>query len=247
MWERQLAVLADRGWRVIAPHFRGFGNVSPGSDPNGTTSVPLGSDPAAVSAIDDYAADIIDLLDSLHLHDAVVVGLSMGGYVALALLRLAPHYVHALVLADTRPQADTPESASNRVRLAQLARDHGVAAVADDVLPKLIGETTRRDRPAVVSRVRELALENSVSGVVGALDAMRTRPDSTAVLASIHAPTLIIVGDEDALTPPAVSEAMHKAVAGSSLVVVPGAGHLSNLEDADAFNAALAKFLDHQV
>jgi 3-oxoadipate enol-lactonase len=171
----------------------------------------------------------------------------MGGYVAFALLRLAPNYIHALVLADTRPQADTPESASNRVRLAQLARDRGVAAVAGDVIPKLLGATTHRERPAVVSRARELALENSVNGVVGALDAMRTRPDSSDVLASIHVPTLIIVGDEDALTPPDAAEAMHKAIGGSSRVVVPGAGHLSNLEDAAAFNAALAKFLDHQV
>jgi len=247
MWDAQLTAFADRGWRVIAPHFRGFGVGVAGSDPIGTTSVPMGSDPVAVSAIDDYAADVIDLLDHLHITDAVVLGLSLGGYVAFAMLRLAPNYLHALVLADTRPQADTPEGASNRVRLAQLARDSGVGAVVDDILPKLVGETTRRERPAIVSNVRTLGLASSVSGVVGALGAMRTRPDSTDVLPTIHVPTLILVGAEDALTPPMDAEAMHKAVTGSSLVVVPDAGHLSSLENADAFNEALAKFLEHRV
>src|SRR5262249_52053653 len=122
MWDAQLTAFADRGWRVIAPHFRGFGGGVAGSGvaapgPLGTTSVPMGSDPVAVSAIDDYAGDVIDLLDHLHITDAVVLGLSMGGYVAFAMLRLASNYIHALVLADTRPQADTPEGASNRVRL----------------------------------------------------------------------------------------------------------------------------------
>ena len=237
MWEGQLGVFAARGWHVIAPHFRGFGTM--GSDP--------GSDPIAVSAIDDYAGDIIDLLDNLHITDAVVLGLSMGGYVALAMLRLAPNYIHALVLADTRPQADTPESASNRVRLAQLAGDRGVTAVADELVPKLVGETTRRNNPALVTAIRELALSTSVNGVVGALNAMRTRPDSTAVLASIRVPTLIVVGDEDGLTPPAVAEAMHHAIAGSTLTLVPRAGHLSSLEIADVFNDGLAKFLEHRV
>jgi 3-oxoadipate enol-lactonase len=250
MWESQLAAFADRGWHVIAPHFRGFGDWSPaskGSDPNGTTSVPSGSDPIAVSAIDDYAADVVDLLDSLQIPEAVVAGLSLGGYVAFAMMRLAPRYIHALVLADTRPEADTPEGAANRVRLAQLAREQGVAAVVDELLPKLLGPTTRRDRPAIVDTVRSLAVTNSVDGVVGALHAMKTRPDSTPVLASIHVPTLIVVGDEDGITPPPVAEAMKNAIAGSTLASVPRAGHLSSLENADAFTVALAQFLEHQV
>src|SRR5262245_34877759 len=247
MWDAQLTMFADRGWRVIAPHFRGFGVGVAESDPIGTIAVPMGSDPVAISAIDDYAGDVIDLLDHLHITDAVVLGLSMGGYVAFAMQRLASNYIHALVLADTRPQADTPEGASNRVRLAQLARHRVVAAVVDDVMPKLLGETTWHERPAIVSEVRTLGLANSVSGVVGALDAMRTRPDSTDVLATIHLPTLILVGAEDALTPPGEAEAMHKAVTGSTLVVVPDAGHLSSLENADVFNEALAKFLEHRV
>jgi len=236
MWEPQLAVFAARGWHALAPHFRGFAT---GSDP--------GSDPVAVSAIDDYAGDVIDLLDALHMPDAVVVGLSMGGYVALAMMRLAPRYLHGVVLADTRADADTPEGAANRDRMAQLARERGVAAVVDELIPKLLGPATRRDNPAVEAAVRSLAAQNSVSGVVGALHALKTRPDSTPVLASIHVPALIVAGEEDAITPPAVAEGLHKGIAGSTLSIVPRAGHLSSLENTDAFNAALAQFLEHRV
>jgi len=250
MWEPQLAAFAARGWHAIAPHLRGFGEWSPaskGSDPTGTTGGTLGSDPVAVSAIDDYAADVIDLLDALHLPDAVVVGLSMGGYVALAMMRLAPRYLHGLVLADTRADADTPEGAANRDRMAQLARDRGVAAVVDELIPKLLGPTTRRDNPAVETTVRSMGAQQSVSSIVGALHALKTRPDSTPVLASIHVPALIVVGDDDLITPPAVADSLQKGIAGSTLSMIPRAGHLSSLENTDAFNAALAQFLEHRV
>jgi pimeloyl-ACP methyl ester carboxylesterase len=197
--------------------------------------------------MDDYAGDVIDLLDALHLPDAVVAGLSLGGYVAFAMLRHAPRYVRALLLADTRPQADTPEGVEGRKRMIALARDRGVSGVAEEMVPKLLGETTRRDRPAVVELVRTLALENDVDAVTGALQAMMTRADSTDLLSSIHVPTLIVVGDEDGVTPPAVATEMQRSIAGSQLVRIPRAGHLSNLEDADAFNAALAAFLGHRV
>jgi pimeloyl-ACP methyl ester carboxylesterase len=249
MWESQLAAFADRGWRVIAPHFRGFEALSQPADQPAGTEV-LSTDPvptAGVPSVDDYAGDVIDLLDALHAPEAVVVGLSMGGYVALAMMRLAPRYIHALVLADTRPQADSADGLANRKRMVQLARERGVAAVADEMVPKLVGETTRRERPDVVALVRALALSSSVDGVIGALEAMKTRPDSTPLLASIHVPTLVIVGDEDGITPPAVAEAMQRAIAGSQLVIVSGAGHLPNLEDPTAFNTALAGFLEHRV
>jgi pimeloyl-ACP methyl ester carboxylesterase len=230
MWEGQL-VLADRGWRVIAPQLRGFDG---------------GGDPAAAS-VDDYAGDIIDLLDALHIKQAVIGGLSLGGYVAFALLRLAARYIQGLVLADTRSQADTPEGVAGRVRLLQLAQDKGPSAVADEMIPKLLGNTTRTTRPEIMEHVRSLALASSTEAIAGAIRALMTRPDSTPLLASIHVPTLIVVGDEDGVTPPAAAEEMHRAIGGSELVRIPGAGHLSNLERPDAFNAALAAFLDHRV
>ena len=231
MWEGQLA-LAETGWRVIVPQLRGFDG--------GTGDPPTAS-------IDDYAGDVIDLLDALHVHQAVIGGLSMGGYVSFALLRLAARYVQGLILADTRSQADTPEGVAARVRMLQILQDKGPAGVADEMMPKLLGETTHRGRPAVVEQVRSLMLASSADAIGGAIRALMTRPDSTPLLASIHVPTLIVVGDEDTLTPPAASEEMHRAVGGSELVRIPHAGHMSNLEQPDVFNAALTAFLTHRI
>jgi 3-oxoadipate enol-lactonase len=231
MWERQLAV-ADRGWHVIAPHFRGFDGGS--------------GDPPAQSVVD-YAGDVVDLLDALHIHEAVFGGLSMGGYVAFALVRQASRYIRGLILADTKAQADTPEGVEGRKRMIELAGTSGPAAVADEMLPKLLGDTTRRTRPAVVDRVRVLATSSSAEAIAGALRALMTRPDSTPQLATIHVPTLIIVGDEDTVTPRSAAEEMHRAIAGSELVAIPEAGHLTNLERPDAFDAAVTRFLDHRV
>jgi len=128
-----------------------------------------------------------------------------------------------------------------------LVRDKGASAIADEMVPKLLGETTRQKQPQVVSRVRSLILPSSTAGIAGGLNVLMTRPDSTPLLSSIHVPTLIVVGDEDALTPPSASEEMQRAIAGSELVRIPQAGHLSNLEQPDLFNAALAAFLTHRV
>jgi pimeloyl-ACP methyl ester carboxylesterase len=231
MWEGQLP-LAESGWRVVAPQLRGFDGGA--------------GDPPAAS-VDDYAGDVIDLLDGLHIKQAVIGGLSMGGYVAFALLRLAARYVQGLVLADTRSQADTPDGVAGRTRLLQVIQDKGPSAVADEMIPKLLGETTRSTRPAVVELVRALAVANSSDAIAGAIRALMTRPDSTPLLPSIHVPALVIVGDEDGLTPPPASEEMHRAIAGSELVRIPQAGHLSNLEQPELFNAALAAFLTHRV
>jgi pimeloyl-ACP methyl ester carboxylesterase len=171
----------------------------------------------------------------------------MGGYIAFALLRLAATYVQALVLADTRSQADTPEGIAGRTRLLQLLEEKGPAAVADEMIPKLLGETTRQTRPRVVDAVRALALANPADAIAGAIRALISRPDSTPLLATIHVPTLIMVGEEDTVTPPAASEEMHRAIAGSQMVRLPQAGHLGNLEQPDMFNAALAAFLSHRV
>ena len=231
MWEGQLA-LAETGWHVIAPQLRGFDGG-------------IGDPPAA--SVDDYAGDVIDLLDALHVKQAVVGGLSMGGYVAFAMLRHAARYVQGLILADTRSQADTPEGVAGRASLLQLVQDQGPSAVADETIPKLLGETTRKTRPAVMQQVRSLAVASSADAIAGGLRALMTRPDSTPLLSTIHVPTLIVVGDEDTVTPPAASEDMHRAIAGSELVRIPEAGHLSNLERPDVFTAALTAFLSHRV
>jgi pimeloyl-ACP methyl ester carboxylesterase len=231
MWEPQLA-LAAHGWRVIVPQLRGMDG--------GNTDQPA-------TSMDDHAADIIDLLDALRIEEAVVGGLSMGGYVAFAMLRHAARYVHALVLADTRPQADTPEGTEARKKMLTLVREHGAAAVADEMIPKLLGEHTRRTRPELSDQVRRLILASSAEAIANAVTALMTRADSTPLLETIHVPTLILVGEQDTITPPALSEQMYKAIKGSEYVAIPNAGHLSNLEQPRAFNAALARFLEHRV
>jgi len=231
MWEPQLE-LADAGWRVIAPQLRGMDGGA--------------ADPPATS-IDDFAADVIDLLDALHIDDAVIGGLSMGGYVAFALFRHAPRYFRGLVLADTRSQADTPEGVESRKRMVALVREKGAAAIAAEMLPKLLSDATRQHQPDVVERVRALTLANSAEAIAGALAALMTRPDSTPLLQTIHCPTLILVGRDDNVTPPALSEELHRRIAGSELTIVENAGHLSSLEQPAVFNEALARFLEHRV
>ncbi len=231
MWEPQMA-LAREGWRVIAPHFRGFDGVL--AAPRETT-------------MGDVAGDVVDLLDSLHIHDAVVGGLSMGGYAAFALLRHARHYIRGLILADTRSQADAPEATQAREKMIMLTREKGASAIADEMVPRLLGASTRRDNASLAERVRLQICSNPPDAIEGAIRALMTREDATPLLSTVRVPTLIVVGEEDLLTPPALSEEMHRAIAASELVTIPKAGHLSNLEQPEAFNAAVARFLSHRV
>lgn len=230
MWEA-LHETTPHGWTLITPDLRNFG------ESKGTPAL----------SIDDHADDVLALLRHLGCEDAVIGGLSMGGYIAFAVLRHAARYVHALVLADTKPQADSPEALEGRQRLLQTLEAKGPAGVADEMIPKLLGETTRRERPEVVARVRELILANPSGAIAGAIRALMSRPDSTALLPAVHVPTLILVGVEDTVTPVANALEMQKAIAGAELVQIPGAGHLSNLEQPEVFDAALARFLSHRV
>jgi pimeloyl-ACP methyl ester carboxylesterase len=226
MWRPQLERVPD-GWRYIAPDLRGFG---PGAQ-------------TIAASMDDFADGVIALLDALEIDKATIGGLSMGGYATFALLRRAPERFHAVILADTRASADTEQGRANRVKMLDTLRSTGVATVIDEMMPKLLGETTRRERPEVADRVREIGLMNGADGVAGAVAAMRDRPDSAALLANISVPVLVIVGEEDTLTPPADAEAMRSQVNRVYFVAIRRAGHLSNLEAPEDFSAALAHFL----
>jgi pimeloyl-ACP methyl ester carboxylesterase len=232
MWEPQFDAL--RGWRLVAPELRGF------RAPDGPPAEPPGE-----PTMEELAMEVEHLLDALGSPEVVVGGCSMGGYLAFALLRHAPARIRGLVLADTRATADTEEGKAGRRTMQQLARDGGAAAIADDMLPRLLGETTRRERPEVERHVRALIEANSADAIAGALGAMMGRQDSRPLLGTITCPTLILVGLEDVLTPLGASEEMHEAIRGSHLEPIPRAGHLSNLENPAAFNAALGGFLGH--
>lgn len=231
MWEPQLS-LADDGWRIIAPHMRGS-DGAPGEAPD--------------SSFDTAAGALVDLLDALHIESAVIGGLSMGGYLTFALYKWAARYFSGMILADTRADADTPQAVEARHRMLALLREKGGAAVADEMIPKLLSETTRATRPAVADHVRSLVLSNPTEAIAGALTAIMTRADSTPLLQKVDCPVLVIVGEEDVVTPPALSREMHRALHKAELVTIPGAGHLSNLEQPDAFNAALSHFLARAV
>jgi pimeloyl-ACP methyl ester carboxylesterase len=204
------------------------------------------SDPAATS-MEDYAGDIIDLLDALHIEKAVIGGLSLGGYVTFAVFRRAPQYFRGMILADTRGEADTPEGIEGRKRMLVLVKEQGASAVAEFMLPKLLAEETHRRRPDVVERVRSLMLASSTEAIAGAITAMMGRPDSTPLLGSIHVPTLVMVGENDQLTPPSMSRDLHRAIRDSELCTIAEAGHLSNLEQPDTFNRAIGTFLERQL
>ena len=227
MWEPQLDVLAARA-RLLAPDLPGFG---------------LSPRPLAAPALDDYAREVLGVLDFLEVGRVVVVGLSMGGYLAFRLIdALGPRLI-GLVLADTRATPDTEAGAFARHELAAEVEARGVDAAASAFLTKLLGPTTQRLQPALVDQVRAIIQENTPAGVAAALRAMAARPDSTPLLPRISCPVLCVAGEEDMLTPPDVARGMAEQIPRGRAIVIPLAGHLTNLEAPDAFNDALARFL----
>ena len=193
--------------------------------------------------MESFADDVAELMERLDLEKAVIGGVSMGGYVAFDFLRRYGDRVHSMVLADTRSGADSDDTRAKRRDLQALARTAGAVAVADAQIAGMIGATTRETRLDVVQRVHAMLAAAPVEGIVGALEAMMNRRDSTSLLPEISAPVLIIVGEEDALTPAKESRAMHAAIPGSTLAVIPRAGHVSNIEQPAAFNSAMRNFL----
>ena len=167
----------------------------------------------------------------------------MGGYVAFEFFRLYPDRVHSLILANTRPGADSDEGKAKRRALQEIARTKGAVGVADAQIAGMVGKTTRETHPEIVQRMRAMMESASADGIVGALDAMMNRPDSTPMLPEIKVPVLIVTGEEDALISPKESRAMHDVIAYSTLAVIPKVGHVSNVEDPVRFDSAMRNFL----
>ncbi len=227
MWQPQREALVPH-CRVITVDLRGHGE----------SEAPLWH-----YTLDQAADDVRALLDHLSVESAVLAGLSMGGYICFAFHRRYPGRLRGLILADTRAQADTPEGRNGRFMMAQVAYRQGPAAIADLMLPKLFSPATLRDRPELVQTVRAMIEGNEVSGIAGDLMAMAERPDSTPDLEGIRCPTQIIVGELDQATPPADSRLMADRIPGARYTVIPGAAHLSNLEQPEQFTAVVREFL----
>ncbi|HWG91105.1 MAG TPA: alpha/beta fold hydrolase [Candidatus Thermoplasmatota archaeon] len=227
MWQPQL----DAGLpaRVITPDLRGFG-VSYFDDP---------------ASIEEHAKDVLAFMDDQEIPRFVVGGLSMGGYIAMAVARLAPERVLGLVLANTRATADTEEARTGRDRTIARLEAEGINSLVETMPPRLLSPRTMETNPAVVAEVRRTIGSASPSGVINALRAMRDRPDASAGLRQVRVPTLVIAGEEDTFTPPEEARRLADLVPGAELVVIPGAAHLSNLENPEAFNAALERFLSN--
>jgi 3-oxoadipate enol-lactonase len=230
MWEPQVRALSSR-YLVIAPDLRGLGASSLGS--------------VQESSMDLMADDVRALLDRIALRGPIVLGgLSMGGYVMFAFLRKYPQRVGALLLADTRATPDTEEGRRARLALAeQVERESSIQPIVDAQFPKLMAPANY-DRPDLVARVRAMVARPTPAAMAAAQRGMAARPDSTGLLSEISCPTLIVVGEHDAFTPPSDSHAMHAAINGSELLEVPAAGHLAPLEEPEPVNRALLDFLE---
>lgn len=222
MYEQQLAI---RGVRHVMPDLPGFGQSRPQGDE---------------VSIDDYARMCVETLDQRGIDRAVVAGFSMGGYIALALSRLAPARMRSLILIDTRETADTEEARKGRYESIEKVKKQGVRPIVESMLPKML---TPGAPAEMRERVREIMSSSSPEGVIAALRAMATREDSTAQLRKITVPVMVIVGEQDTITPPADAQRMTAAIQGAKLVRIDGAAHLSAYEKAADVNRAVASFV----
>ncbi len=222
MWDREVRSLADIASPILAPSFPGFGESElPSREPT----------------LDDYADAVIGTMDAARVDQAAFAGLSMGGYVAFAIWRRYKSRVERLALIDTKAEADTPEVAQNRIRLAATIREHGVEALLKTP-PKWV-----RDGSPHWDAIRAMVRAQKAEAVAQGSVAMAGRPDSTPDLATIDVPTAVVVGEADVITPLAQSALMAEAIPHASLTVIPDAGHLSNIEAPEAFDRAMRAWL----
>jgi pimeloyl-ACP methyl ester carboxylesterase len=232
MWAAQIEALADVA-RVIAPDLRGFGRTRLGT-----------INTAAGVSMEQHADDVAELLDRLAIREPVVLcGFSMGGYVAWQVVRKYPERLRALVPWDTRVIADTDEARAGRIKMAENVAEWGSARVADMMGPKLFAAETFQKLPDVVTAVREVVGRTTPAGIAAAALGMAARPDMTRLLPTIKVPTLVIVGEHDAISSPPEMKGIAEAIPGAEFVVIPDAGHMSTMENPQAANEAIVGFV----
>ncbi len=227
-WLPVADLLASR-YRLIVPDLRGHGESTTGDGP---------------ATMEKHAVDLARVADAAGAGKAVFVGVSIGGYILMEFWRRYPQRVSALVLANTRAQADTEEGRAGRLKSAEDAELHGAEPFFDSMIPKLIGATTRSNRPDLVAAARKMMRKMSVPGLAALQRGMAQRPDSFPTLKTVNLPTLILAGEEDTLTPVEDATRMQQAIAGSRLEVIPRAGHYAAFEQPQAVGKILRGFLD---
>lgn len=233
MWDAQIAALS-RGTRVIAPDLRGFGRtpLAPGDAERGIS-------------MEAYADDLAELLDQLSIREPIVlVGFSMGGYVAWQFVRKYGGRLRALVQCDTRAKTDTEEARMGRIKMAECVAEWGSGRVAEMMGPKLFAPETFMRKPEVVAAVRAVVERTRPAGTAAAQRGMAARPDMTGLLPTIKVPTLVLVGEFDAISPPAEMKEIAHAIPGAEFVVISHAGHMTTMEEPAMVNNALTNFLD---
>jgi pimeloyl-ACP methyl ester carboxylesterase len=228
IWQHQVGALT--GWRRIAPDLRGFG---------------LSDAPDLGYSMATWADDLAALLDALAVDRAVLCGHSMGGYIAFEFARRHRDRLRGLVLVATRAEADSAEGRKARDAAQGVAREQGAGAIADQMLERMLAPGAGDAMPQVVARVRDTMRGAPVSGIVGALGAMRDRADSTALLPTLAGiPALVVAGELDQLIPAASPRALADGIPGAVYSVIPGSGHLPPVEQPLATTRVLAEFLE---
>jgi pimeloyl-ACP methyl ester carboxylesterase len=228
LWLPAAQQLATR-YRVILPDLRGHGDSGVGEGP---------------ATMPKHAADISRVLDDAKVGRAAFAGVSIGGYVLFEFWRRNRDRVSALTLIDTKGAPDTPEGRAGRLQSAADVLEHGVEPFIDSMLPKLLGATTRHARPDLVEAARKMMLKMSPEDISLVLKGMAERPDSVPTLKTVNVPTLILVGDEDTLTPVADAELMKQNISGSRMKIIAKAGHYAVWEQSEETGKVLRQFLD---
>jgi len=227
MWDSQLVALKD-DYRVIAYDIRGHGNSDAGDED---------------FSIDLFANDLISFMDSLKIRKAIVCGLSMGGYIAINAIGNYPERFDALILSDTQCFADTPEVRENRLSTIENIRKNGLEDYAHESIKNLFAPVSLLSKDAEIASVREMIINTSKQSIFNSLHALAIRKDTSGILSHIKVPVLILVGDEDEITPPEMAESMHIKINGSQLNIIEHAGHLSNMENPFEFNYQVRMFI----
>lgn len=228
MWAPQIEAVTQAGFSLILPDLRGFGETSNLAD---------------INTMEDMANDVAELLDFLQIEQAIVGGLSMGGYTAFNLFRSKPEKFKALILCDTNCAADTEEKRQNRFQLIENIEADGSQALIDKMLPNLVGRFTKENNQNLMFELERMFKESIPQSAIAALRGMAARADNCDLLPNIQVPTLLIFGAEDSVTNLEVARKMHEQIKNSQLSVIENAGHYSNLEQPETFNEAFISFI----